>query len=323
MKTLLVASTGGHLAELHHLAARFGDHDRTWVTFDTPQSRSLLREEHVLFAPPATSRDLIGTAKDALFARTLFRSARFDHVVSTGAAVAFAFLPQAHRLGFTSHYIESATRLVAPSLTGKLVSAARGVHLYTQHEQWSNHRWRFAGSVFDDFEALPKPERAIRSLVVSLGTHRKYGFTRALRRLAEIIPSDVNVLWQAGSTDARDLRLPVRDVVPIDELRDAIEQADAVVTHAGVGSALTALQAGKLPIYLPRRRQHHEHVDDHQLQLAKELDRRGLALWREADEVTWEDIRSATRKHVVRDIAGVPFRLSTTRAQDRKRVAAI
>ncbi|MCW2960214.1 MAG: glycosyltransferase 28 domain protein, partial [Thermoleophilia bacterium] len=42
MTLLFVASTGGHLAELHALAPRLGatEHD-TWVTFDTPQSRAL------------------------------------------------------------------------------------------------------------------------------------------------------------------------------------------------------------------------------------------------------------------------------------------
>jgi UDP-N-acetylglucosamine transferase subunit ALG13 len=310
------------LAELHQLAQRFGESERTWVTFDTPQSRSLLDGEEVLYAPPATSRDLIGTARNARFARSLFQSSRFDHVVSTGAAVAVAFLPYARKYGFTAHYIESATRLVGPSLTGKLVAAIpeRGIHLYTQHEYWSNNRWRFAGSVFDDFEALPRPERDIRSIVVSLGTHRTYGFARAVRRLAEIIPSHVNVLWQAGITEVRGLDVPLRDVVPVEELQAAIEDADAVVTHAGVGSALTTLKAGKMPVYLPRRRSHREHVDDHQVELARELHGRGLAIWREADEVTWEDIRAATERHVVYEPGSVPFRLSTTRTRQRAEV---
>ena len=42
--TMLVASTGGHLAQMFKLAPRIEPDParRVWVTFDTPQSRSLL-----------------------------------------------------------------------------------------------------------------------------------------------------------------------------------------------------------------------------------------------------------------------------------------
>ena len=49
MSALLVASTGGHLVELMRLRPRLtgiGD-EVTWVTFDTPQSRSMLAGEDV------------------------------------------------------------------------------------------------------------------------------------------------------------------------------------------------------------------------------------------------------------------------------------
>ena len=47
MSTLLVCSVGGHLAELHRLLERMRGlgEERLWVTFDTPQSRSVLAEE--------------------------------------------------------------------------------------------------------------------------------------------------------------------------------------------------------------------------------------------------------------------------------------
>jgi UDP-N-acetylglucosamine transferase subunit ALG13 len=57
--------------------------------------------------------------------------------------------------------------------------------------------------------------------------------------------------------------------------------ADAVVTHAGVGSILCARRAGHLPVVVPRRRRYGEHVDDHQVELTQELDALGavVALW--------------------------------------------
>jgi len=75
MKTLLVASEGGHLAQLHMLSERMGPAvDRVWVTFDTPQSHSLLVGQEVHFAPFAGTRDLVGTARIAVWARNKHRT---------------------------------------------------------------------------------------------------------------------------------------------------------------------------------------------------------------------------------------------------------
>jgi UDP-N-acetylglucosamine transferase subunit ALG13 len=57
-----------------------------------------------------------------------------------------------------------------------------------------------------------------------------------------------------------------------------MRRARAVVTHAGVGSVMTALLAQKRPIVVPRLRRHGEAVDDHQLGFARRLDEGGLAV---------------------------------------------
>jgi UDP-N-acetylglucosamine transferase subunit ALG13 len=57
------------------------------------------------------------------------------------------------------------------------------------------------------------------------------------------------------------------------------------VTHAGVGSVIVALSAGKRPVVVPRRRSLGEAVDDHQLQLGRRFAEVGLVTMveREAD----------------------------------------
>jgi len=47
--------------------------------------------------------------------------------------------------------------------------------------------------------------------------------------------------------------------------------ADAVITHAGVGSVLTARRAGHRPLVVARLRCYGEHVDDHQVELVRRL----------------------------------------------------
>jgi UDP-N-acetylglucosamine transferase subunit ALG13 len=69
--------------------------------------------------------------------------------------------------------------------------------------------------------------------------------------------------------------------VAFDEVLALIGRADAVVTHAGVGSILCARGAGHTPVVIPRLKRFGEHVDDHQAQLTRALEERGevIALW--------------------------------------------
>jgi UDP-N-acetylglucosamine transferase subunit ALG13 len=62
--------------------------------------------------------------------------------------------------------------------------------------------------------------------------------------------------------------------MPLDEVVDHMRSADKVISHAGVGSVLSAVRAGHVPVVVPRLRRFSETVDDHQLQLAQALARR-------------------------------------------------
>jgi UDP-N-acetylglucosamine--N-acetylmuramyl-(pentapeptide) pyrophosphoryl-undecaprenol N-acetylglucosamine transferase len=314
--TLLVASEGGHLVELYQLSEFVcPPGDRVWVTFDTPQSRSLLAGQDVRFAPFVGTRDLVGTARAARWARGFLRSGHFDTVISTGAGIALAVLPLASRMGADCYYIESATRTDGPSLTGRLLTPFRSLHLRTQHERWADQRWLHQVSVFDGFHSFPLAEPAKpRSMVVSLGIHRGFGFRRLLERLVQIIPDDVEVLWQAGHTDTSGMGIDAHVSLPAPELSRAMVTSDVVLTHAGIGSVFSALQAGKHPVVAPRRKQFNEHVDDHQAGIARELDRLGLVTCVDAGKLEWADIVRAASWRVERDAAGELARLGAASA---------
>jgi UDP-N-acetylglucosamine--N-acetylmuramyl-(pentapeptide) pyrophosphoryl-undecaprenol N-acetylglucosamine transferase len=292
MRTLLVASEGGHLAQLFLLSERMDTAGRrVWVTFDTPQSRSLLADQEVHFAPFAGTRDLAGTMRAASWARRFLQGNHFDTVVSTGASIALAVLPLAARSGADCFYIESATRTSGPSLTGRLLAPFRSIHLQTQYERWANRRWTYQGSIFDGFRSFPAAHAAEpRRVVVSLGMHRGFGFRRLLEQLVKIIPDGTDVLWQVGDTDASGLGIESHVNLPASELSHAMAESDVVITHAGIGSAISALEAGKRPIFVPRRKRFNEHIDDHQTFIAAELEKRQLVFYAEADELDWGEI---------------------------------
>jgi UDP-N-acetylglucosamine transferase subunit ALG13 len=306
--TLLVASTGGHLDELYDLVPRLGIGERRWVTFDTEQSRSLLAGEDVVHVPPAYSRDLVGTVRDLIVARRMFRSGGYERVISTGASIAMAFFLPALAAGVECTYIESATRTEGPSLTGRLAARMPRVRRYTQYPTWAGDLWRYGGSIFDAFEATPRrrPPR-IGKVVVTLGTQRRFAFPRLLKRLVEILPPELEVLWQVGATRIDRMPPGARDQVPAAELRTAMREADVVISHAGVGSALAAMQAGHRALYVPRRHAYGEHVDDHQVAMAGELDRRDLVVAREADRVELADLVEAASWTVQASRQVAPF----------------
>src|SRR5436189_3176773 len=118
MSVLLVAGAGGHLKQLHELLPRFGcdGQERTWVTFDNAQSRSLLAGEHVIYATYPEPRDIADTLRNTRLAFRVLRRGRFDVAISTGSSIALAFLPLAGRFGTSAHYVESATRVSGASM---------------------------------------------------------------------------------------------------------------------------------------------------------------------------------------------------------------
>lgn len=77
-----------------------------------------------------------------------------------------------------------------------------------------------------------------------------------------------------------------------------MRRADVVVAHAGTGSALAALDAGRCPVLIPRERAHGEHIDDHQRQIAAELELRGLAIHRSVESLTYADLEQAAGRSV-------------------------
>lgn len=305
MSTLLVASSGGHLKELHHLKDRVEgiEPPYSWVTFDTPQGRSLLEGEEVDWVPFVGGRDPVNVARNLAHARRIFKRRRPEVVLSTGSAVALAYFAYGRAKGLPCHFVESAARIDGPSLSGMIMTRIPGVNLYTQYESWADDRWQYRGSVFDTFAGEEKPEgppERLDKVVVTLGTYRGYDFSRLVERLLQVLPPETEVLWQTGDTDVSRFGIRGHDAIPEADLSQAMQEADAVVAHAGVGTALAAFEVGVCPLLIPRRYALKEHVDDHQIQIADELVTRDLAISVDASKLRPEDLLAAGARRVGR-----------------------
>ncbi len=322
MTTLFVATTGGHLTQLDSLASRIPSHGSSvWVTHANEQSRSMLADRDVEFVPYVGVRSVPDVLRCIPDARRLMERRKLTRAVSTGSGIALGYLPYLAARGVECHYIESATRVSAPSLTGRVLQWVPGVRTYTQYRSWADRWWEYAGSVFDGYEpvAVARVPKGVVRVVVTVGAATQYPFRRLFEHLAPLlVPGGglqeatglpAEVLWQTGDTPVDDLPIQATPVLPAAELAVALGAADVVISHAGTGSALASLAAGRYPILATRDRARGEQVDDHQHELATELARRGLAMHRDADSITINDMLTTLKTSIRRTASPPPFEL--------------
>ena len=119
-RVLLVASSGGHLAQLMSLQPWWSHRERVWVTFPTPDARSQLGQEDVRWAHYPTTRSLRNLLRNLWLAFRLVPRLRPDVIVSTGAGVAVPFFLVAKLRKIPTVYVEVYDRIDTPTLTGRL-----------------------------------------------------------------------------------------------------------------------------------------------------------------------------------------------------------
>ncbi|NMM88403.1 glycosyltransferase [Rhodococcus sp. SRB_17] len=299
---MLAASTGGHLSELARLAPQLrASDDSLWITFDTDQSRSLLAGRRTMFVPYIAPRDFKGVFGAYSQIRKILRNSgeTFDEAVSTGAALALAALPAARSVQIPARYIESVCRTDGPSLTGNLLAASRIAALRTQHQSWATGRWKFDGNVLGSYCAVDRPplSRPLK-LFVTLGTIQPYRFDSMIDAVIGTGLADGDTVWQVGATDRSDLPGTVVSTMRDAQFESAIRDSDVVITHSGVGTIIRALECGKSPVVVARRKHRDEHVDDHQSQIAKWISESGLAVSVESEHLSRDDIHRAHMKKI-------------------------
>lgn len=148
-------------------------------------------------------------------------------------------------------------------------------------------------------------------IFVTVGTHHQ-PFQRLLDAL-QSLPQDELVVQFGYGTPPKGVAL-ARGFMDFSEMLDHFRAADAVVTHAGVGSILCARREGHVPVVVPRSRRRGEHVDDHQAQLTRALEQRGvvIAAW-ETDRLA-EAVKSAGESSPPPATARGPFHEAVRRA---------
>lgn len=114
------------------------------------------------------------------------------------------------------------------------------------------------------------------STFVSVGNATQ-PFTRLVRAVAAIqdsLPQPVFVQFGVVPQSDR-ASLEGCDFLEMDEFERRIVRAELLILHAGAGSVIHAIRAGKVPVVMARSAGLGEHVDDHQQHFAAALQSAG------------------------------------------------
>jgi UDP-N-acetylglucosamine transferase subunit ALG13 len=84
-----------------------------------------------------------------------------------------------------------------------------------------------------------------------------------------------DVVAQTGPSAYRPEHIRAQPFFDATEFRARVEAASLVISHAGMGSIITALELGKRIIVMPRRASFGEHRNDHQLATARRFAEQG------------------------------------------------
>jgi len=117
-------------------------------------------------------------------------------------------------------------------------------------------------------------------IFVTLGTQDK-NFTRLLEALQkEIEKGNIKekVVVQAGYTKFESKNMEIFDYMLKDDFEEFMTKCDILITHGGVGSIMTGLNAGKKIIAAARLKEYKEHTNDHQIQIIEKFEKEGYVI---------------------------------------------
>ncbi len=101
-------------------------------------------------------------------------------------------------------------------------------------------------------------------------------FERMLRMVDEAqVSLPCEGICQHGVSSFHPRGLTPRPTMSRSEFDAAVRGADSVICHAGVGTLWSAIEAGHIPLVIPRRKGFGEVVNDHQLDICRALEQTG------------------------------------------------
>ena len=116
-------------------------------------------------------------------------------------------------------------------------------------------------------------------IFISVGTQKQ-----SFRRLFHLVEdskviSNQRIIAQMGHTEYSSTKIESIPFMSNELYKKYMSESDIVICHGGVGTIFDALYAGKKVLAIPRLAKYDEHVDDHQIEICKELEKEGYILY--------------------------------------------
>lgn len=113
-------------------------------------------------------------------------------------------------------------------------------------------------------------------IFVTVGTHEQ-PFDRLVKKVDDLKKNGVikeEVFIQTGFSTYEPKFCQWSKLIPYQQMVKNVAEARIVITHGGPASFIMPLQIGKIPVVVPRQHQFDEHVNDHQVEFARNVARR-------------------------------------------------
>lgn len=110
-------------------------------------------------------------------------------------------------------------------------------------------------------------------IFVTVGTHEQ-PFNRLVQEIDNLKRNGViteDVIMQTGYSTYEPKYCQWDKLIPYKQMIKNVEDARIVITHGGPASFIMPLQIGKTPIVVPRQKKFDEHVNDHQVEFARNV----------------------------------------------------
>ncbi|MEM5812005.1 MAG: PssE/Cps14G family polysaccharide biosynthesis glycosyltransferase [Candidatus Aenigmatarchaeota archaeon] len=108
-------------------------------------------------------------------------------------------------------------------------------------------------------------------IFVTVGTHTQQ-FNRLLQKIDELIGNNKikeKIIAQIGNSTYKPVNYDYFKFSSEKKILEINKKAKLIISHAGIGNIITALQFKKPIIVIPRLKKFGEHINDHQIQIAK------------------------------------------------------
>jgi len=107
-------------------------------------------------------------------------------------------------------------------------------------------------------------------ILVTVGT--QLGFDRLIKAMDDLAPClSVEVIAQTGKGTYQPKNMGMRDHIAPAEFEDLVKRSQLIVSHAGIGTVLTAQRFQRPIVLFPRRFSKGEHRNDHQVATVRNL----------------------------------------------------